>query len=306
MVVGQERSMVEKFTKVLYELLVDKELSLKSSLEIVAGKISNIHFSRTGTEKIASYVLEEMLSGASFSNSLRKCPYVNFDDVYISFINFAEKTGRIGETFDFLNKRCERKKENYFKIIEVGIYPIFVVLLAAVGSLYLYFSRLISVNFNIFIYLGFLFIFSFGIFWGIKKTICEDTLYEAFLAVGFLIRSGVSLYDAVGCGAQILGVNSKMGLEFLNAREKLLLGMNLKNAFCIGSRYSDAFFFAEKSGGKADVFEKLAKYIGEKDEKKRSVCFSLIEPVFMLITGIFLMILIVNIFLPYISNYSFM
>lgn len=296
--------MVAAFTKMLFELICEKKISLKDSLEIINKKNKKIENNRIS--KIGNYILKDILAGSSFSNSLRKCPYVIFDDIYISFINFAEKTGMLCETIEFLNKRCERKKENLFKIIEVGIYPILVIFISAIGSLYLYYSKLFDVSNNIFIYLFILIFFSMAIFWGLKSTICENKLYEAFLAVSFLIKSGVCLYDAVGCGAQVFGVTSKNGIDFLKAREKLLLGMDLEKAFSLGPKYSDAFFFAERSGGKADIFEKIAKNIGEYDEKKRRICFSLMEPIFMLLTGIFLIILISNIFLPYISEYSFM
>ena len=292
--------MTDNFTKVLYELVVEKQLSLKESLEIISRN------GRSGViSKTASFLLDEILNGCTFANSLRKCPYVNFEDVYISFVNFAERTGNIRETIDFLYKRWERGKERVFKLIEVGIYPGVVVCLAGVGCLLLRLSNLFEIDKSIFLHLFFLFIVCIGIFLGIKKIIGENKLYEAFLAISFLLRAGVSLYDCVSCGAQIMGINSKKGQDFQVAGEKLLLGMDLENAFSLGKRYSDAFFFAEQGGGKADVFEKLAKWIGDDDEKRRKICFSLIEPLFILVTGVFLIILVTHIFLPFINQLTF-
>lgn len=292
--------MAENFTKMLYELVVEKQLGLKESLEIISKSSC-----KSGESKTATFLLEEILKGGSFSNSLRKCPYVNFDDVYISFVNFAERTGNIRETIDFLYKRWERGKERAFKLIEVGIYPGVVVCLAGVGCILLKCSNLIKIDKSIFLYLFFLIIVCIGLFLGIKKLIGENKLYESFLAIGFLLKAGVSLYDCVNCGAQIMGINSKKGQDFQLAGEKLLLGMDLENAFSLGRKYSDAFFFADKGGGRADVFEKLANWIGEYDEKRRKICFSLIEPLFILVTGVFLIILVTHIFLPFINQLTF-
>lgn len=293
--------MVAEFTKVLCDLMVEKDLDLQDSLKIMA-RLPNSRLKKCGF-----FLLNEIMNGGSLSNSMRRCPYLSFDDIYICFINFAERAGagRLEETLTFLDKRMCRRKEMAFKLIEVGIYPSLVVLLAGGGSLFLHFSDIFQVGREIFIYLGLLLFVCFGIFMGLKSVLGENRLYEAFLAIGFLLKAGVSIYDSVVCGAQIMGITSKKGQQFLRAGEKLLLGMDLENAFALGKKYSNAFYFAEKSGGNADIFEKLAKWIGEVDERKRAICISLIEPLFIFVTGLFLIILVVNIFMPYISNLSF-
>lgn len=295
--------MVAKFTKVLYEFVVEKGCSLKEGLEIIASKLDRGMESKI--EKTGKYLLNELLEGSPLSNSLKKCPYISFDDIYITFIYFAEKTGNLAKTLEFLNSRCERKKNAESKLIEAGIYPCIVVLLALGGSLYLYFSKLFNFGNEVFVYL-FLFLVSCGVtFIWIKKTLGENKLYESFLAISFLLKADVSMYDAVSCGALIMGVTTKQGINFINAGEKLLLGMDLETAFSLGRKYSNAFYYADKGGGKADVFEKLANWIGEKDEKKRAICIALLEPLFIFLTGIFLIILVANVFMPYICNLSF-
>jgi type II secretory pathway component PulF len=63
-----------------------------------------------------------------------------------------------------------------------------------------------------------------------------------------------------------------------------------------------AFFYAENSGGENDVFEKIALWLNTRNEKKRSICIKLIEPVFISGTGIFLLIFLVNLVLPLFSE----
>lgn len=305
---GEVKNMVEKFTKVLFELLVDKGLSLRECLEIMSGKNrceKNVAYKQKKIEKVGGFLLGEIMKGTTLSNSLRKCPYISFDDIYISFINFAERSGQLKETITFLKGRCERRKETERKLFEAGIYPSVVVCLAGVGCLYLYFSNLLNIGNKIFIYLGILFLVCICVFLCLKKILGENKLYESFLAISFLLNAGINLYDAVDCGAQIVGITTKNGLKFQKAKEKLLLGMDLENSFSLGQKYSDAFFFADKGGGKSDVFEKLAKWLGDNDERRRILCISLLEPLFILITGVFLIILVANVFVPYISDLSF-
>lgn len=294
--------MMGKFTELLYELFVNKSLDLKESLQIISCSKKQ---KNNVMSKSARYILDEIMKGDSLANSMSKCPYINFDDIYISFINFAEQTGQFKETIEFLKKRCDRKKDVKEKVIEAGVYPTVVVCLAGGGCLYLKVSNLFFIQNKFFIHLGFLFIVSIFIFLCIKKFIGENKLYEAFLAVGFLLKAGINMYDAMNCGAQIVGVTTKFGKLFNQAGSKLLLGMDLEKAFSLGDKYSEAFYYGGKAGGKADIFEKIANWIGEKDEKRRIICLSLIEPFFILVTGGFLIILVVNVFMPYISNLSF-
>lgn len=304
--------MVEKFTKVLYELVVEKNLSIEESLKIISKNYSktrnnlNSFFGGNVITKTACFLLDEMMNGAILSNSMRRCSYINFGDIYISFINCAERSGNIKETLTYLKKKYERKKENQFKLVEAVIYPVVVICLAVGGILFLHISNLFEINNNVIFYISVLLFITVLIFIGIFKALSENKLYEAFLAVGFLLKAGVNLYDAVGYGGQILGITTKYGEKFQEAREKLLLGMDLEQAFCLGEKYSNAFFYADKGGGKIEVFEKMANWIGDIDEKKRSICISLIEPISILITGVFLIIVVANIFMPYISQFSFL
>lgn len=298
--------MVEKFTKILYELVVEKEISLQDSLKIISKKSKKINFCKLDViEKTAKFIINELLCGNSFSNALRRCVFIHFDDIYISFVNFAEKTGQLKETISFLYRRCIRKKENHFKLIEASVYPLLVIVSSILGCLFLHLSGYFHIDNDFYIYISLLVLISILVFFVIKKNIGENKLYEAFLGIGFLMKAGINLYDSIGCGARILGISSKLGDKFQQAREKLLLGMNLEKSFSLGKRFSSAFFFAEMGGGKVDVFEKLAKWIEDNDRKKRSVCFSLIEPVFILITGAFLLMVVINIFMPFISKLSF-
>lgn len=291
--------MITKFTNILADMVVDKGFSLKESLEIMAKK------ERSLIGKTGSFLLGSILQGASLSNSMRRCKYVNFDDIYISFINYAEKSGNFKETILFLKKRCNRREENKYRIIEASIYPVIVIFLSVLFCFYFKNEKYFNLDNDIFAYMFFLIFICFVLFFLISKIIGENKIYEAFLGISFLLKAGISLYDAIGCGAQIAGVTTKIGIMFEKAREKLLFGMDLQHAFSLGKKYDDVFYFAGKIGGKIDVFEKIASLLLKEDEKKRKLCLSLIEPAFILITGLFLIIIVINFFLPNLSDMFF-
>ena len=156
-----------------------------------------------------------------------------------------------------------------------------------------------------------------GLLFFFFRIIGNNTLFEAFTAVDFLLRNGIELSEAVGCAVQIVGPSSKAGRLFENARLKLSYGMDLRSAFgCrsyeqsyeewgsrqILSKLKEAFYYADAGGSKDDLFERLASYLMEKTERNRELCLSLIEPVFILVTGGFIFILLMTFFMPVITD----
>ena len=309
---------VRKFTDSLYELYAGRGLSLIESLEIIAGRTGE---RQNPVKRAAQEILSSLSDGSLFSNALKSCISLNFDRTYITFIAFSERSGDLKDTISFLHERCRRRQENFLKLLEAMIYPAFVVALSVAACIFLFIygndfvgKGLHEQNFfdaaqkiKLIKALSWLFIFCVIVFSILKKNMGENKLYEAFLATGFLINAGVNVASAVGLGMLVLGEDSKFGRAFSQAREKLEFGMNLETAFSSlvegkGRRMKEAFYYAQKAGGKADVFEKMALWINACDEKKRNMCLRLIEPLFVAATGIFLLILMVNILMPVMND----
>ena len=77
-----------EFTKALYELFVIQKLSLSQSLLIMRSKPK-----RDSVSRAAFSLYEQLENGNLFSNALKTCKAISFDDVYISFVSIAEKNG---------------------------------------------------------------------------------------------------------------------------------------------------------------------------------------------------------------------
>ena len=302
------KSNKRRFTQLLQELVCSKKMDLKGALLLMSRASAGDAVARS-----AKHIYESLLRGETFSNALKTCPYIEFDVVYISFLNFAERGGCLENALQFLQKKCDREYENQNRIIEVCMYPAFVILLAVgAGILLSIYSSTFAIEADVDLKLslcwafGFLLMFCITVCLVLKQSLGTDKLYEAFLAMGFLVKGGESIANAAKAAVNVLGYETKEGILFVRAAEKLSYGHSLREAFSFNNRMLDqAFFYAENSGGENDVFEKIALWLNARDEKKRLICIKLIEPVFISGTGIFLLIFLVNLVLPLFSEGTF-
>ena len=310
----------QKFTETLAELVCEKKLGLKNSLFLIS---KNTNQKNDSVTLAAANLYEALMNGISFSNALKVCPYIEFDLLYISFITFAERAGCLEKTLLFLKQKCIREQENISRVIEACVYPVFVVILAIAAGCFLfpYSKSMMSMNpeasvtdQTLFSSIGFAFcfliVFCVISFFILYRLLGTNKLYEAFLAMGFLIKGGESLANAVKDAVIILGYDSKEGRFFARAGENLSYGISLKESFrlwknSLGNELDEAFFYAENSGGENDVFEKIALWLNSRDERRRTICFKLIEPFFVSGTGIFLLVFLINLILPMLSQNSF-
>ena len=297
-----------RFTQLLQELVCSKKMDLKGAL-LLMSRASG----KDAVVQTAKFIYESLLKGEVFSNALKTCSYIEFDVVYISFLNFAERGGCLENALLFLKQKCDRQHENVNRIIEVCVYPTFVILLAVGAGILLtaYSSSIfiqadVELKRSLFFAFGFLLLFCITVCMILKQNLGTDKLYEAFLAMGFLVKGGESIANAAKAAVNVLGYETKEGMLFARAAEKLSYGLSLREAFSFNNRMLEqAFFYAENSGGENDVFEKIALWLNTRDEKKRLICIKLIEPVFISGTGIFLLIFLVNLVLPLFSEGTF-
>lgn len=296
-----------EFTKALYELFVKQSNTLFQSLAIMRAKPKADRVSRT-----ADSIIQALEGGSLFSNALRACNVISFDDVYISFVCIAEKNGDLRSTLAYLKQKLEREADCKKKLAGVCIYPSFVVVLSVAASVFigLYTNTADFILLSKFVF-ALLSVCALILFFLIKL-LADNTLFEAFTAVDFLLRNGIELSEAVACAIQIAGPSSKTGRLFESARLKLSYGMDLQNAFMtsdlrdarLASKIREAFYYADAGGNKNDLFERIADCLALEKEKSRMLCFSLIEPLFIVITGIFVLLLLMTFFMPMLNDFS--
>lgn len=304
---------IKIFTDSLYELFVEQKLTLVKSLEVISFE------QKSAVQKTAEKIKNDLLQGCSFSNSLQTCTFLNFDQIYISFIKFAETTGNLGQTLEFLKRRCARKELCNTKLVEASLYPSFIIVLTILLCIFLSFytsavcseteCSILGIQKDLFLAVLILFVLCAFIFSIIRQNLKENKVYEAFLAISFLLKSGVNVAVAVEAGILISGPGSRNGNLFQIAKERLEFGMDVFTAFeCfkLNENMKNIFHYARTAGSKSDVFEKIAVRMEIEDEKKRKRCLSLIEPLFIGITGLFLMMVLVSYLLPMMTDTSWL
>ncbi len=300
-----------EFTKILYELFVKQDNSLSKSLQFMSERTKV-----DGTVKAAREIYKALEKGSFFSNALKTCKSIQFDEAYVSFINIAEKNGDLKTALSYLKDKLEREKECRKKIVEASVYPAFVICLAVAAAVFigLYTETADFILLSKYVFL--LLFVSAAMYFFIFRIFAEDSLFEAFTAVDFLMRNGIELAEAVGCAVQVTGPSSRTGRLFENARINLSYGMDLQTAFNCKkagrgnfvsslSRLSEAFYYADVGGSRDDLFGKIAAYLKEEKERKRRLCCSLIEPCLIVITGIFILAILMTFFMPLINEIGF-
>ena len=292
-----------EFTKKLYELFVTEGINLSMSLMIMKSKPG-----RDSVSRAAQSIYSALENGSLFSNALRACREITFDDLYISFRSIAEKNGDLKTALLYLKQKLEREEEYKKKLTGLSIYPAFVILLSVAASVFIGVYTETSDFIQLAKYVFVLICLCSVIFYSIVKILEENALYEAFTAVDFLLRNGIELSEAVGCAVQVAGPSSRIGKLFENAGINLSYGMDLQNSFCskkggqLNSKLREAFYYADAGGGKNDLFGRIAAYLAAEKERKRTICLSLVEPLFIVVTGGFILVLLMTFFMPLINN----
>lgn len=307
---------VRMFSENLYEL-TSENFTLFQSLKILGESKITCKKIRDASEYMASQIEK----GTKFSSALTTCPNINFDASYISFIAFAEQTGQIADSLKYLIEKCRRNEENRHMVSEALVYPSIVVCMILCLLIFFSFAENIvpgMIDFRNYVtdemfknvlwsFVSILFVS--GVVIVFLFVFLNDTkLYEAFLAGGFLVESGVSLSRAIGMSASIAGLENTNGKAFVKAKEGLEYGMDLMTAFCSYANSSFkkeiemALVVAGKTGKEEKVLLKIAESIKKEYDRKRKLSLSLIEPAFIILTGIFFMQMVINLVMPVITD----
>lgn len=307
------KSNIGDFTKALFDLVVIRKFELSQSLEIIKENYVEDK-KKSNVQKSADYIYQSIKQGNLFSNALKLCPYIHFDKTYISFIRFAERTGRLESVLKFLNQKYIREKECANKLSEAMLYPSFVLIFAIgifVFLIYFFIPQIsedfiYSTNFIYPFVLLILFVVLYSMF--VKKSLGNNKIYEAFLACSFLMSAGIELSTAVCTAGVILGADCEEGRFFMDVGERLGYGFSLKNAFYgnnqriaqkfLKVKINDFIYYAEKSDGKISVFDGITEHIQQMDDKKRAFCLKMAEPFFIIFIGIFVISMLICVLGP--------
>ncbi|MDR0475326.1 MAG: type II secretion system F family protein [Treponema sp.] len=287
------------------------------------GLIDALHvMSREGIEQqvrdSAGSLLIMMKKGKSFSESLRnmKDGKVVFEPLYITLIVAAELTGDIKTVLERIVidlKRKLRAKENAGNIM---IYPAIIILLAVAGTIVLIsrglplfisngiLSENVALNAKAGIGIAGAVMLSGGsaLFIAYFRIFNDDSAeFRIFYLLDFLLRSNVSLLEAFAHCIASVG-NTKYGSALVTAKKEIASGIAFSAAFSKIKHFSPYvagwLSVADVQGNFNEICGNIGDYYALQDKKLREIAEKLIEPAIIVLTGIYVLIIMVTVVLP--------
>jgi len=301
-----------RFLELLLTLLKGKT-SLFDSLCILA---------RDGVEKavrdIAVSLLSSMKKGKSFSESLRrlKSGRVFFAPIYLTLIAAAELAGNLETVLERIISDLRRKQAARENAVNVLIYPAIIVLLAIAGTIALivkgmplliaegFISPSIArdartgIGIAVLVLLsggGALFIVYYRIFYR------ETPEFRIFYLLDFLLRSNVALPEALSHCVVSMG-GTKFSKALITIKKDISQGVSFSSAFGRIKQFSPYvrgwLSVAAARGDISEITSSIRDYFDNRDSKTRETAARLMEPVVIILTGSYVLIIMVTVVLP--------
>ena len=298
------------FSESLLELL-ESEIPLKNSLEVLCSENSL----NKNVKKLSTEILEKLGEGFSFTAALSLSSF-SIKERYLTLISASESGGSLIQALKFIKEISEQKKDLEERIKSVSLYPSLVVSIALGATFVLLHFRnqfLISVPESelysgVFTAVAVLLAGIGAVVLYIKKAMGENTLYSVFFALSFLSESGFDFSNCLDIAIMYSVQDKEINKALLNVKTKIQEGEGLGEAFShykifpkeIVARLS----LAEIHGNIDKVTRGIAKSIEKKDVAKRNQCMQLIEPLLILCTGLYILILVETIVLPFLTSFG--
>ena len=303
------------FSELLLALLKGKT-SLADALHILACE---------GVEKpvrdAAVSLLLLMKKGRSFSESLRSIQdgKVSFGTLYLTLIMAAEITGNVESVLERIENDQRRKQKAKENAVNILIYPAIVILAAVAGTFVL-----IIKGMPLFISNGLLASYAVP---GAKIGICiagavlllggsllftvyfrlfnnDSPEYRIFYLLHFLLQNNVTFPEALSHCIADLG-NNKFGRALLNVKKNISSGTSFSAAFAkipFFSPYVKGWLsVAGMYGNLGEICGNTRDYFAGKDTRKRELASKLIEPAVIMLTGLYVLIIMLTVILPILS-----
>ena len=300
------------FTELLLILLKAKT-SLQDSLYILA---------REGVEKgvrdSVISLLSSMKKGKGLSESLRhvKSGKVFFSPLYLTLISAAELAGSLETVLERIAGDLRRKRAARENALNILIYPAIIVLLAVAGTI-----AIIVKGMPYFISGGFL---STDVVSGAKtgigiagvlllagggalfiiyfKIFNDDSPeFRIFYLLDFLLRSNVALPEALShCVVSMNG--TKFSKALIAIKKDIAQGVSFSSAFGKIKHFSPYvrgwLSVAAAHGNLSEITGSIRDYFDNRDGKTREVASRLMEPAVIVLTGSYVLIIMVTVVLP--------
>ena len=291
--------------------LIESDIPLRNSLEVLCSE----NAINKAVKTMAKEVLEKLSEGFSFSSALNLCSF-SIKERYLTLISASESGGSLIQALSFIKEIYTQKKDLEDRIKSVSLYPSLVVCIALAATFVLLHFRnefLVSVPekelyVGVFTAVAVLFAGIGAVSLYIKKAMGENILYSVFFALSFLSDAGFDFSNCLDITIMYSSQNKEVNRALLNVKSRILEGESIGEAFSNYKVFPKEIVarltLAEIHGNIGKVTKGIAKSIEKKDIAKRNQCMQLIEPLLILCTGLYILILVETIVLPFLTSFG--
>ena len=299
------------FTELLLTLLKGKT-SLADSLRILAGDGMERQIRNSAVSLLAT-----MKKGKGLSESLRIVQgKVFFEPLYLTLIAAAELTGNIKDVLERIAGDLRRRQLAKENVINILIYPSIIVLIAIAGTI-----AIIVKGMPLFISGG---LISVGVLSDAKAGIGiagmvlllggstlftiyfrifnnDSNEFRIFYLLDFLLQSNVTLIEALSYCITSMA-RTKYGKALVSIKKDITSGVPFSEAFARISYFppyvTGWLSVAGTNGETSEICGNIKNYYSRRDCRNREIAAKLIEPAVIVLTGIYVLIIMLTVILP--------
>jgi type IV pilus assembly protein PilC len=267
-------------------------------------------------------IMNVLKKGGGFADALAYASgkTMVFPERYLGLIRSAEGTGKVDSALARIAGDLERKIKARETIAAAMMYPAAIAAIALLGTVVLIYRGIpffvesgilsgifLSQAVTSVVFAG-TFLFMAGVFLAFacyKLFIRESAYFSIFYELSFLLEGDISLPEALTYCIMAIGEN-KWGRALVFIKKDIISGGRVAAAF-EGTGMFSAYItgwlnIGDKNGEIKTVCGRIADYYRSRDERRRGIVLRCIEPLFIVITGIYLLILIQGIILPILTR----
>ncbi|QEN04212.1 type II secretion system F family protein [Thiospirochaeta perfilievii] len=326
------KNQIITFTQTI-SLLLNSNLSIQDAI-----KIGQTSFTDKKVVTLSNLITENLDRGESLSGTL-KTLNPGFSDLYIGLIEVGETTGNLKKVINQLHFFLDREKKFNDKLIGAIIYPIIVLSMTLIFSVV--FVIFILPGFNeMFQSLGggladtlvnrgrtlttivtiTTLLLAIVVLIHLKrdqkieeiylkipfigKIVLENETFNLIFALSVLTESSLTIENSLDYGKNVLK-NSYLKSQIDSIKNSIICGSSLSLAFretLFPSKVSSFIQVGEKTGNITSIFNELSSYYLKESEKRIERFMTVIDPIFTLLLGSGLLLLISTFILPVLTK----
>jgi general secretion pathway protein F len=273
-------------------------------------------------QEAAAKLMSVLKKGGGFSDGLAYAfggDFV-FPDMYRGIIRSSEQTGNIEAAVSHIVGDLERKIRARETISAAVLYPAVIAVIALAGTIVLitrgipFFSESGMLP-GVFlgqavrsVLLAGMFLLGSGVLLTVlcyRLFVMDCYEFRIFYELHFLLAGGIPLAGAVTQCIMSIGEN-RWGRALVYVKKEIISGGRIGGAFekaGVFSGYITGWLtVGDRNGEVTTVCERIAGYYRRQDERRREIVLRCTEPVFILLTGIYLLILVQGIIMPILTR----